>query len=69
MDTQSKFTTEQLFKLAVIYVQKSMGKRQYKDTNRELTNDEKLVVYAFYKQATIGKVQGDRPGFFDFTGK
>ena len=29
-------------------------------------NDELLEIYALYKQATEGDVQGDRPGGFDF---
>jgi acyl-CoA-binding protein len=69
---QTDFTTEQLFNLAVTYVQGSMGKRQYKNSSRELSNDEKLVVYSLYKQATVGPCSengGERPGFFDFTGK
>lgn len=28
------------------------------------SNDEKLAVYSLYKQATVGDVQGDRPGMF-----
>ena len=31
-------------------------------------NDMKLRLYAHYKQATEGDVQGDRPGGFDFVG-
>ncbi len=27
-----------------------------------------LKLYAFYKQASMGDVQGDKPGFFDFIG-
>ncbi len=27
-----------------------------------------LKLYAYYKQATEGNVQGDKPGFFDFVG-
>lgn len=32
-------------------------------------NDVKLELYALYKQASIGDVQGDKPGGFDFVGK
>lgn len=28
-----------------------------------------LKLYALYKQATVGDVQGSRPGFSDFTGR
>jgi acyl-CoA-binding protein len=27
-----------------------------------------LKLYALYKQGSVGDVQGDRPGFFDFVG-
>lgn len=29
-------------------------------------NDTMLKLYAYYKQATVGDVQGNRPGFSDF---
>ncbi len=32
------------------------------------SNDVLLLLYALYKQATIGDVNGDRPGGFDFKG-
>lgn len=32
-------------------------------------NDAKLQLYALYKQATVGDVQGKKPGFTDFVGK
>ncbi|MFZ5895713.1 MAG: acyl-CoA-binding protein [Myxococcota bacterium] len=31
--------------------------------------DELLELYALYKQATLGDVQGDRPGMLDFKGR
>ena len=33
------------------------------------TNEEKLDLYKYYKQATIGDVNIPQPGFLDFTGK
>jgi diazepam-binding inhibitor (GABA receptor modulating acyl-CoA-binding protein) len=33
-----------------------------------LTNEEKLKLYALYKQATVGDVNTPAPGYFDFTG-
>ena len=30
------------------------------------TNDELLTVYGLYKQATLGDVTSERPGFFSF---
>ena len=35
----------------------------------EQSNDVLLQLYALYKQATTGDVQGDEPGMFDFVGK
>ena len=32
-------------------------------------NDTLLKLYAYYKQATEGNVQGKRPGFTDFAGR
>ena len=32
-------------------------------------NDTLLKLYSFYKQATAGDVEGDRPGFLDFVGQ
>ena len=31
--------------------------------------EELLELYALYKQATVGDVQGDRPGMLDFKGR
>lgn len=33
------------------------------------TNDELLELYALYKQASVGDVQGSRPGMLDFKGR
>ncbi|KAF3934927.1 Triakontatetraneuropeptide [Dactylella cylindrospora] len=33
------------------------------------TNDELLKLYALFKQATVGDVNTERPGTFDFKGK
>jgi len=32
-------------------------------------NDAKLRLYALYKQATVGDVQGKRPGMLDLVGR
>lgn len=32
-------------------------------------NDILLKLYAYYKQATVGDVEGRRPGFTDFAGR
>ena len=33
------------------------------------TNEELLELYAFYKQATVGDCNTERPGMFDLKGK
>jgi diazepam-binding inhibitor (GABA receptor modulator, acyl-CoA-binding protein) len=33
------------------------------------SNDQKLQMYALYKQAIEGDVQGDKPGMLDFVGR
>mgnify|MGYP003972261451 CR=1 FL=1 len=33
------------------------------------SNQEKLVLYKFFKQATVGDVNTSRPGMLDFAGK
>ena len=31
-------------------------------------NDTLLILYALFKQSTVGDVSGPKPGFFDFVG-
>ncbi|KIY43971.1 acyl-CoA-binding protein [Fistulina hepatica ATCC 64428] len=40
-----------------------------KDGPIKPTTDEQLYFYKYYKQATIGDVNTQRPGLLDFTGK
>ena len=37
-----------------------------KEFTKRPSNEELLLLYALYKQATEGDVSGDRPGGFDF---
>ena len=37
--------------------------------NKEPGNDDKLYLYARYKQATVGPCNTERPGFFDPVGR
>ena len=37
--------------------------------NKTLSDEELKEIYAFYKQATVGDVNVDRPGMLDFKGK
>ena len=39
-----------------------------KQTKKRPDNATLLKLYSYYKQATDGDVQGDRPGGFDFVG-
>ncbi len=41
---------------------------QSKQLSKRPSNDELLQLYALYKQATEGDVQGERPNGFDFKG-
>eukprot|EP01027_Heterolobosea_sp_BB2_P001215 GEZU01001854.1.p2 GENE.GEZU01001854.1~~GEZU01001854.1.p2 ORF type:complete len:108 (-),score=46.50 GEZU01001854.1:126-449(-) len=61
-------SVEEQFKLAVLYVNSGFAKEQFPD-KPELSQDQKLAFYAYYKQATIGKCNTERPGMFDFVGK
>ena len=36
---------------------------------KQCTNDERLELYGWYKQATVGDCDTDRPGMFDLKGK
>ncbi|MDE2400129.1 MAG: acyl-CoA-binding protein [Burkholderiales bacterium] len=42
-------------------------------TSKQLTakpdNDALLKIYSLFKQATVGDVQGDRPGMMDFVAR
>lgn len=40
-----------------------------KNLTEKPTNDELLVIYGLFKQATVGDIQGDRPGMFDPKGR
>ncbi|KAI0264355.1 acyl-CoA-binding protein [Gloeopeniophorella convolvens] len=40
-----------------------------KDGPIKPTQDDQLYFYSYYKQATIGDVNTERPGLLDFTGK
>ena len=49
--------------------------KQFEAASKEVTqakkdpgNDLKLKLYAHFKQATVGDVTGERPGFLDFAG-
>ena len=35
----------------------------------EMSDDDRLDLYKYYKQATQGDNQTEKPGFFDFVGK
>lgn len=40
-----------------------------KKLKTEPTDDEKLQLYGLYKQATVGNVNTDRPGFFNYVAR
>ncbi|XP_074622714.1 acyl-CoA-binding protein-like [Acropora palmata] len=42
---------------------------EVKTFTTEPSDSDKLELYAFYKQATVGDCNTDRPGMMDFKGK
>jgi diazepam-binding inhibitor (GABA receptor modulator, acyl-CoA-binding protein) len=53
---------KQTFESTVDFVQNSEGEI-------ELSNEQKLKMYALYKQATQGDVTGKKPGMMDFVAR
>ena len=53
---------QQQFEETVNFVQNSEGEVQ-------LSNEQKLQMYALYKQATEGDVTGKKPGMMDFVAR
>ena len=53
---------QQKFEETVNFVKNSEGEVQ-------LSNEQKLQMYALYKQATEGDVTGKKPGMMDFVGR
>ncbi|TFJ80911.1 hypothetical protein NSK_007554 [Nannochloropsis salina CCMP1776] len=41
----------------------------WKPASKEPSDEEKLTVYALYKQATVGDCNTPKPGLLDFTGR
>jgi diazepam-binding inhibitor (GABA receptor modulating acyl-CoA-binding protein) len=53
---------QQQFEATVNFVQNAEGEVQ-------LSNEQKLQMYALYKQATEGDVTGKKPGMMDFVAR
>jgi diazepam-binding inhibitor (GABA receptor modulator, acyl-CoA-binding protein) len=47
----------------------SAAQDNVKKLSQPPAQDELLELYALYKQATVGDVQGSRPGMLDFKGR
>jgi acyl-CoA-binding protein len=45
------------------------AQQRAKSLSRTPSPDELLELYSLYKQATLGDVQGSRPGLLDFKGR
>lgn len=45
------------------------AQKRVKTLKQSPSNDELLELYSLFKQATVGDVQGARPGFTDFKGR
>ena len=44
------------------------AQKQIKKLSKKPDDATLLKLYALYKQGSIGDIQGDKPGFFDFVG-
>ena len=44
----------------------SAAQARVKQLSKTPASDELLELYAYFKQATVGDVSGDRPGMLDF---
>jgi acyl-CoA-binding protein len=44
----------------------NQAQQDVQNLNERPSNDDLLLLYALYKQATDGDVSGERPGGFDF---
>jgi len=44
------------------------AQKDVKTLSEKPSDDDLLMLYSYYKQATDGDVTGERPGFFDFAG-
>ena len=40
-----------------------------KNLNQKPTNEEMSLLYGWYKQATVGNINIEKPGFLDFKGQ
>jgi diazepam-binding inhibitor (GABA receptor modulating acyl-CoA-binding protein) len=45
------------------------AQKRVKQLAKSPSNEDLLELYALYKQATLGDVQGSRPGMMDFKGR
>ena len=45
------------------------AQKDVKTLTRRPENEDMLLLYACYKQATVGDVSGSRPGMFDLVGR
>ena len=45
------------------------AQKRVKQLKASPSNEDLLQLYALYKQATVGDVQGSRPGMMDFKGR
>lgn len=42
---------------------------EFGQSGQKITNEQALEIYAFFKQATVGNINTNRPGMFDLKGK
>ncbi|KAK9863724.1 hypothetical protein WJX84_010886 [Apatococcus fuscideae] len=60
LESSAKLRIEESFKKAA---------EEAKSLPSNVTNEDKLILYGLYKQATMGDNTGDRPGVFNQTGR
>lgn len=42
---------------------------EFGQSGQSITNDQALELYGFFKQGTVGDINVEKPGYFDFKGK
>jgi len=58
-----------LFNVLIFHQQFKAAAEDVKKLSKDPGNDNKLAVYALYKQGTVGDCNTSRPGMLDLTGK
>uniref|UniRef100_A0A665U3X6 Acyl-CoA-binding protein n=2 Tax=Echeneis naucrates TaxID=173247 RepID=A0A665U3X6_ECHNA len=65
----STFSSRKVFLTAAMTDSFNKAAEEVKVLKQKPSNEEMVGLYGLYKQATVGDVNIERPGMFDFTGK